>query len=317
MHGKGAEAIALKKLSSWDIGVERLWMNEYKYDACESFRRTPCLYQRWRWWPDTQEFTLKLQGVHDQYDGLSKRCYETWIHQRSWVHTTGLKMGLRHWTVWSMYNVHIICNLQINRWLPEAVANMVKMVGAKPIYCDCAEGSVNPGVAELAEKATPRTKAVIVCHTYGAVSESLKWGRAASTAEGLLSHAFLKSAFQRHPISLRVTFLAPFLHHFTFFGARAKDILFEFTWSCDCMLCGCAKVLLAKTLKQSETFAQRKAGGWWRTVLARQVRRVSSPRETEAWPFRTFVKPWVPGQTMESWWGPLATLQWPRHLDWL
>lgn len=36
------------------------------------------------------------------------------------------------------------------------------------------------------------------------------------------------------------------------------------------MLCGCAKVLLAKTLKQSETFAQRKAGGWWRTVLARQ-----------------------------------------------
>ena len=49
----------------------------------------------------------------------------------------------------------------------EAVANMVKMVGAKPIYCDCAEGSVNPGVQELMEKATPRTKAVIVCHTYG------------------------------------------------------------------------------------------------------------------------------------------------------
>lgn len=46
---------------------------------------------------------------------------------------------------------------------------MVKMVGAKPIYCDCAEGSVNPSVAELKEKATPRTKAVIVCHTYGAL----------------------------------------------------------------------------------------------------------------------------------------------------
>ena len=44
---------------------------------------------------------------------------------------------------------------------------MVKMVGAKPIYCDCAEDSVNPGVPELLEKATPRTKAVIVCHTYG------------------------------------------------------------------------------------------------------------------------------------------------------
>ena len=53
---------------------------------------------------------------------------------------------------------------------------MVKMVGAKPIYCDCAEGSVNPGVAELAEKATPRTKAVIVCHTYGAVSERFEVG---------------------------------------------------------------------------------------------------------------------------------------------
>ena len=50
----------------------------------------------------------------------------------------------------------------------QAVANMVKMVGAKPIYCDCAPGSVNPSVAELRDKATPRTKAVIVCHTYGA-----------------------------------------------------------------------------------------------------------------------------------------------------
>ena len=46
---------------------------------------------------------------------------------------------------------------------------MVKMVGAKPIYCDCAPGSVNPSLAELREKATPCTKAVIVCHTYGAV----------------------------------------------------------------------------------------------------------------------------------------------------
>ena len=29
---------------------------------------------------------------------------------------------------------------------------------------------------------------------------------------------------------------------------------------------------------------------------------------------RTFVKPWAPEQTMESWWGPLATSQWPRPL---
>jgi dTDP-4-amino-4,6-dideoxygalactose transaminase len=51
---------------------------------------------------------------------------------------------------------------------------MVKMVGAKPIYCDCAPGSVNPSLAELREKATPRTKAVIVCHTYGALLETKK-----------------------------------------------------------------------------------------------------------------------------------------------
>ncbi|CAE8687032.1 unnamed protein product, partial [Polarella glacialis] len=48
-----------------------------------------------------------------------------------------------------------------------AVANMVKMVGSKPVYCDCAPGSVNPGKEQFVEKATPRTKAVIVCHTYG------------------------------------------------------------------------------------------------------------------------------------------------------
>ena len=29
---------------------------------------------------------------------------------------------------------------------------------------------------------------------------------------------------------------------------------------------------------------------------------------------RTFVKPWAPEQTLESWWGPLATSQWPRPL---
>jgi len=48
-----------------------------------------------------------------------------------------------------------------------AVANAVKMVGAKPIYCDNAAGSVNPGVQQYLEKATPCVKAVIVCHTYG------------------------------------------------------------------------------------------------------------------------------------------------------
>jgi len=55
-----------------------------------------------------------------------------------------------------------------------AVANMVKIVGAKPVYCDSAEGSLNPGAAELLEKATPRTKAVIVCHTYGVACKNIE-----------------------------------------------------------------------------------------------------------------------------------------------
>eukprot|EP00927_Polykrikos_kofoidii_P055924 TRINITY_DN50109_c0_g1_i1.p1 TRINITY_DN50109_c0_g1~~TRINITY_DN50109_c0_g1_i1.p1 ORF type:complete len:446 (+),score=73.92 TRINITY_DN50109_c0_g1_i1:55-1392(+) len=55
-----------------------------------------------------------------------------------------------------------------------AVANMVKLVGARPIYCDCASGSVNPGKAELLAKATPRTRAVIVCHTYGVACKDIQ-----------------------------------------------------------------------------------------------------------------------------------------------
>jgi len=48
-----------------------------------------------------------------------------------------------------------------------AVANAVKIVGAKPVYCDSAPGSLNPRKSDILQKATPRTKAVIVCHTYG------------------------------------------------------------------------------------------------------------------------------------------------------
>lgn len=55
-----------------------------------------------------------------------------------------------------------------------AVANAVKLVGARPVYCDCAPGSVNPGVAELRQRATPRTKAVIVCHTYGVACSDIE-----------------------------------------------------------------------------------------------------------------------------------------------
>lgn len=55
-----------------------------------------------------------------------------------------------------------------------AVANMVKMVGARPIYCDCAPGSLNPGSDEFLQKATPLTKAIIVCHTYGAACKDIE-----------------------------------------------------------------------------------------------------------------------------------------------
>merc|ERR1712050_600905 len=55
-----------------------------------------------------------------------------------------------------------------------AVANMVKMVGSRPVYCDSAIGSINPGKAELLAKATPRTKAVILTHTFGIACKDLK-----------------------------------------------------------------------------------------------------------------------------------------------
>jgi perosamine synthetase len=55
-----------------------------------------------------------------------------------------------------------------------AVANAVKMIGAKPVYCDSAPGSLNPGLDELKAKATPCTKAVIVCHTYGVACRDIQ-----------------------------------------------------------------------------------------------------------------------------------------------
>ena len=108
-------------------------------------------------------------------------------------------------------------------------------------------------------------------------------GRAASTAEGLLSHVFLKSAFQRHPLSFRVTFLAPFLHHFTFFGARAKDILFDLH---EVVTACCADVrrccLQRHWSNQRPLHRERLVAGGGPFWQGRRVRRVSSPRETEA-----------------------------------
>jgi len=55
-----------------------------------------------------------------------------------------------------------------------AVANMVKMVGARPIYCDSSCNSLNPGMDEFLQKATPLTKAIIVCHTYGVACKDIE-----------------------------------------------------------------------------------------------------------------------------------------------
>jgi len=55
-----------------------------------------------------------------------------------------------------------------------AVANMVKMVGARPIYCDSACNSLNPSTDEFLQKATPLTKAIIVCHTYGVACKDIE-----------------------------------------------------------------------------------------------------------------------------------------------
>ena len=48
-----------------------------------------------------------------------------------------------------------------------AVLNAVLNVGAKPVFVDCAEGCLNPTVAEYATKITQQTRALVVTHTYG------------------------------------------------------------------------------------------------------------------------------------------------------
>ena len=48
-----------------------------------------------------------------------------------------------------------------------AVANSVLMVGANPIFVDCADGQLNPSPSQYEEKVTPSTKAIIVTHTFG------------------------------------------------------------------------------------------------------------------------------------------------------
>ena len=55
-----------------------------------------------------------------------------------------------------------------------AVANAVKLCGATPIYADNHPGMLNPTWAEIDAKRTPKTKAVIVCHTYGVAIKDIQ-----------------------------------------------------------------------------------------------------------------------------------------------
>jgi len=55
-----------------------------------------------------------------------------------------------------------------------AVANGVKLCGATPIYADNAPNMLNPSWEEIEAKSTPKTKAVIVCHTYGVAIKDIQ-----------------------------------------------------------------------------------------------------------------------------------------------
>lgn len=48
-----------------------------------------------------------------------------------------------------------------------AVLNAVLTVGAIPVLVDCEHGQYNPAARQLKEASSPRTRAVIVAHTYG------------------------------------------------------------------------------------------------------------------------------------------------------
>lgn len=52
-----------------------------------------------------------------------------------------------------------------------AVVNAVFTVGAMPVFVDCEEEQFNPSVGQYEQHITPRTKALIVTHTYGVPAE--------------------------------------------------------------------------------------------------------------------------------------------------
>lgn len=66
-----------------------------------------------------------------------------------------------------------------------AVPNAVLWAGLKPVYVDCNRNSLTMSVKDLKEKITPRTKAVIVQHTFGTPA-NMKEIRKVAEQRGLL-----------------------------------------------------------------------------------------------------------------------------------
>lgn len=48
-----------------------------------------------------------------------------------------------------------------------ATAEAISLTGAKPVFCDIAEGGFNLDISEIEKKITPRTKALLPVHLYG------------------------------------------------------------------------------------------------------------------------------------------------------
>ena len=54
-----------------------------------------------------------------------------------------------------------------------AVVNAVLAVGANPVFVDCAEGQLNPSLAEYEKSLTSKSQCLIVTHTYGVPADCL------------------------------------------------------------------------------------------------------------------------------------------------
>ncbi|CAG2105360.1 unnamed protein product, partial [Medioppia subpectinata] len=55
-----------------------------------------------------------------------------------------------------------------------AVPNAVSLLGAVPVFADCADGQYNPGLNEILDVSSERTRAVVLTHTYGVPTEHLE-----------------------------------------------------------------------------------------------------------------------------------------------